>query len=68
MGLPPSKLCFSDMAALLFSYAEFKPYHIKGGSQMLSNCLLETFYRNGGEAYLIQMSRSFLLKIIAFME
>lgn len=50
MGLPPSKLCFSDMAALLFSYAEFKPYHIKGGSQMLSNCLLETFYRNGGEA------------------
>jgi prolycopene isomerase len=49
MGLPPSKLCFSDMAALLFSYVEFKPYHIKGGSQMLSNAMLEVIYENGGE-------------------
>lgn len=48
MGIPPRHLPFSDMAALLFSYIEFKPFHIKGGSQMLSNALLESFRECGG--------------------
>ncbi len=48
MGVPPRHLPFSDMAALLFSYIEFKPYHIKGGSQMLSNALLDAFRAAGG--------------------
>jgi prolycopene isomerase len=50
MGVPPRFLTFSDLAALIFAYIEFKPYHIKNGSQALSNALLETFLKNGGEA------------------
>ena len=50
MGVPPRHLPFSDMAALLFSYIEFKPYHLKGGSQMLSNTMLDEFLKHGGEA------------------
>lgn len=49
MGVPPRHLPFSDMAALLFSYIEFKPYHLRGGSQMLSNALLEAFREAGGK-------------------
>lgn len=49
MGVPPRHLPFSDMAALLFSYIEFKPYHLKGGSQMLSTALLEAFRQAGGK-------------------
>ena len=48
LGLPPSRLPFSDFALLLWSYLEFKPYHLKGGSQALSNVLLESFLACGG--------------------
>lgn len=50
MGLPPSKLPFGDFAILLWAYLEFKPWHIKGGSQALSSALLNSFYQAGGEA------------------
>jgi len=49
IGVPPSSLPFSDLALLLFAYIEFKPYHIKGGSQALSNALLDGFINAGGE-------------------
>jgi len=48
MGLPPSRLSFTDMAALLFSYLEFKPFHLLGGSQAMSAALLDQFLQNGG--------------------
>jgi len=48
MGLPPSRLAFVDMAAMLFVYSEFLPYHLKGGSQALSNALANTILSNGG--------------------
>ncbi len=48
LGLPPSRLPFSDFGILLWSYLEFKPYHLKGGSQALSNALLESFLASGG--------------------
>jgi prolycopene isomerase len=48
LGLPPSRLPFSDFALLLWAYIEFKPYHLKGGSQALSNVLLESFLASGG--------------------
>jgi phytoene dehydrogenase-like protein len=47
-GLPPSRLSFTDMAMLLWAYTEFKPYHMKGGSQSLSNAILDTFLNAGG--------------------
>ena len=48
MGLPPSRLSFIDMAAMLFAYIEFQPYHLKGGSQALSNALAACIRENGG--------------------
>lgn len=48
IGLPTSQMAFVDMAAMLFSYIEFLPYHLKGGSQALSNALADTIIHNGG--------------------
>ena len=48
MGLPPSRLAFIDMAAMLFAYIEFLPYHLKGGSQALSNALASRITACGG--------------------
>ncbi|MBU2549106.1 MAG: NAD(P)/FAD-dependent oxidoreductase [Proteobacteria bacterium] len=48
MGLPPSRLPFADLAILIWVYIEFKPYHMKGGSQALSNALLDSFLEKGG--------------------
>lgn len=50
MGLPPSRLTFFDLAVVLWAYIEFKPFHIKGGSQALSNALLSAFREAGGTA------------------
>jgi prolycopene isomerase len=48
MGLPPKHMSFVDMSAMLFAFLEFIPYHIKGGSQALSNALADTVIANGG--------------------
>ena len=48
LGLPPSLLPFADFAVMLWAYIEFKPYHIKGGSQALSNAILDSFLQAGG--------------------
>jgi phytoene dehydrogenase-like protein len=49
MGVPPSRLPFGEFAIMLFNYIEFKPYHLKGGSQTLSNALLDAYLAAGGE-------------------
>ncbi|VUD46093.1 Phytoene desaturase (lycopene-forming) [Thalassocella blandensis] len=49
VGVPPSQMLFSDLASMLYSYAVFKPWHIKGGSQSLSNALVESFIEAGGD-------------------
>lgn len=49
MGLPPSQLAFMHLAILLFAYTQFKPFHIKGSSQTLSNAIAEIFLENGGD-------------------
>ena len=48
MGLPPSRLAFIDMAAMLFAYIEFLPFHLKGGSQALSGALAGRITECGG--------------------
>jgi len=48
IGLTPDRLPFSYLAMLFFSYIEFRPCHIKGGSQALSNALVNRFMANGG--------------------
>jgi phytoene dehydrogenase-like protein len=49
MGLPPSRSPFLDFAINLFTFIEFKPLHIKGGSQALSNAFLDEFLKAGGD-------------------
>lgn len=48
MGLPPRHLSFNDFAALMFSYIEFKPYHLRGGSQAMSNAIADAIITAGG--------------------
>jgi len=48
VGVPLSKMAFTDMAAMFFSYIEFLPMHLKGGSQALSNALANRVIANGG--------------------
>jgi len=48
LGLPPTRLSFAYVALLFFTYLEFKPFHMKGGSQALSNALAGKFLANGG--------------------
>jgi prolycopene isomerase len=50
VGVPPSWLAFTYLAMIFFQCTEFKPYHIKGGSQALSNAILNQFVSNGGTA------------------
>ncbi|MGK8524832.1 FAD-dependent oxidoreductase [Nocardia asteroides] len=49
LGQPPSKLRFQDLALTLFAYFEFKPWHVRGGSQAMSTAVLDTFLEAGGE-------------------
>ncbi|MFD0360490.1 phytoene desaturase family protein [Nocardia sp. GCM10030253] len=49
LGQPPSRLPFQDLALVLFAYFEFKPWHVRGGSQALSTAVLDAFLQAGGE-------------------
>ncbi len=49
MGMYPERLPFSILAGNIFIYMEFKPFHLKGGSQVLSNALVNTILENGGD-------------------
>jgi prolycopene isomerase len=49
IGLPPSRLSFANLAMVLWAYTEMKPFHLKGGSQALSNALLDAFVTAGGQ-------------------
>ncbi len=48
LGLPPTRLSFAYLAILFFTFMEFKPFHLKGGSQALSNALANKFMSHGG--------------------
>jgi phytoene dehydrogenase-like protein len=50
LGVSIDQLAFSYLAMLFFQYIEFKPFHLKGGSQALSNSILNKFLSHGGTA------------------
>ncbi|MBW2544720.1 MAG: NAD(P)/FAD-dependent oxidoreductase [Deltaproteobacteria bacterium] len=50
LGVPPCRLSFAYLAMLFFQYSEFKPFHVKGGSQAMSNAIFNKFLTYGGEA------------------
>jgi prolycopene isomerase len=49
LGQTPGQLAFLDYAVIFAVYLDYKPAYIKGGSQALSNALLDQFQRLGGE-------------------
>ncbi|MEN8210107.1 MAG: NAD(P)/FAD-dependent oxidoreductase [Thermodesulfobacteriota bacterium] len=49
VGVPPDDLAFNDYAILMWVYANYKPWHVKGGSQAISNALLDAYLKAGGE-------------------
>lgn len=48
-GQPPSTLPFMDLARILTLYLEYKPYHVRGGSQATSSAMLDSFLEAGGD-------------------
>jgi prolycopene isomerase len=48
LGISADQMAFAYLAMVLFQYIEFKPFHIKGGSQALSNAILNRFQSHGG--------------------
>ncbi|MCA3239425.1 MAG: NAD(P)/FAD-dependent oxidoreductase [Curvibacter sp.] len=49
LGVPGSKLPFAELAGMFYTYAEHKPWHVIGGSQAISNALIQAFLEAGGE-------------------
>ena len=49
LGLPPRFLPFVDWAMMQIVYTEYKPQHIKGCSQAMSNALADTIKTHGGK-------------------
>ncbi len=49
IGLPPSKMAFTELAAMFFAFIEFLPFHLKGGSQTLSNAIADKIIERGGD-------------------
>jgi len=50
IGVAPSQVNFASLALMLWDYMHFKPFHLKGGSQALSNALFDSYLEAGGEA------------------
>lgn len=49
VGLPPSRLSFLSLGMTLWMYMELKPWHMKGGSQAMSNAICDAFINFGGD-------------------
>ena len=49
LGLPPRTMPFVDWAMMFVVYIEYKPQHIKGCSQAMSNAIADTVLAHGGE-------------------
>lgn len=62
LGVPPTRLAFAYVALLFFTYIEFKPYHLKGGSQALSNALVNKFLAHGGTVRFNDGAEKILIK------
>lgn len=52
MGMPPKRFPFFILAKCTKIYMDDKPYYLEGGSQVISNSLLETIRKNGGDVLL----------------
>jgi phytoene dehydrogenase-like protein len=48
MGSPPERLPFAILAACTYLYILYKPYYLKGGSQVMSQALTEFIRKSGG--------------------
>lgn len=62
LGLPPHLLSFGQIAICYQAYCDFKPTHIKGGSQALSNALADAIIRNGGRIHYNCEAKKIIIK------
>ena len=62
LGLPPSRLSFSDLAIVIWAYLEYKPWHLHGGSQAMSSAILDEFMKAGGEVRFNCEAKKILVK------
>ncbi|HHO76734.1 MAG TPA: NAD(P)/FAD-dependent oxidoreductase [Deltaproteobacteria bacterium] len=49
MGMPPERLPFTILAGCMFVYMEYKPFYLKGGSQVISHALAEVVLTSGSD-------------------
>jgi len=49
MGMPPDRLPFTILAGCMFVYMEYKPYYLRGGSQVISQALAEVVLNSGSD-------------------
>ena len=50
LGSPPSEMKFTGLALLFWAYQLWKPSHVVGGSQAISNAILDAFHEAGGRS------------------
>ena len=50
LGVPPTELTFGYLAMIFYQFMEFKAFHVRGGSQALSNAIFNKFISYGGSA------------------
>lgn len=49
MGMSPDRFPFSILARCTYIYLRYKPFYLRGGSQVISQALADAIIRNGGE-------------------
>lgn len=52
MGVPPEKFPFSILAQCTAIYISDKPYYLRGGSQVMSQALIDAIVKTGSEVKL----------------
>lgn len=51
MGMPPERFPFSILSRCMYLYTIDKPYYLRGGSQMISQAIVETIRKYGGDVF-----------------
>lgn len=52
MGMPPERFPFTILARCMYLYTIDMPYYVRGGSQVMSQALMDMIRRNGSDVFL----------------
>lgn len=62
MGMPPERFPFSILARCMYLYTVDMPYYVRGGSQVMSQALMDTIRRHGSDVFLNRGVKRILMK------